>query len=73
MVGFMRFCSSCGRMQLTLDPSFRDGHPDKVAGVLATFSFPTQRVISLYASPRVTVARALAQFAALAHLTTLAI
>lgn len=72
MVGLMRFRSRCGRMQLTVDLSFRDGRPDKVAGVLATFSFPTQRVISLYASPQVTVARALALFAALAHLTTLA-
>ena len=71
IVGFMRYRSRRDRMRLTLDPSFRDGHPDKVAGVLSTFSFPTQRVVSLYASPRVTVALAIALTAALAHLGTL--
>ena len=71
IAGFMRYRSRRDMMQLTLDPSFREGHPDKVAGVLSTFSFPTQRVVSLYVSPRVTVALIIALVAALSHLATL--
>ncbi len=71
IAGFMRYRSRRDMMQLTLDPSFREGHPDKVAGVLSTFSFPTQRVVSLYASPRVTVALIIALAAALSQLAAL--
>jgi hypothetical protein len=50
-----------------------EGHPDKLLGTLATFSFPTQRVVSFYVSPRVTVALILALAAALAHLAVLTV
>ena len=58
-------------LNLVMDPAFMEGHPDKLLGTLATFSFPTQRVVSFYLSPRVTVALALALIAALAHLALL--
>jgi hypothetical protein len=54
-----------------MDPLFTEGHPDKLLGTLATFSFPTQRMVSFYVSPRVTVALVLALLAALTHLAIL--
>jgi len=54
-----------------MDPAFMEGHPDKLLGTLATFSFPTQRVLSLYLSPRITVALMLALIAALGHVALL--
>jgi hypothetical protein len=56
-----------------MDPAFTAGHPDKLLGTLATFSFPTQRVLSFYVGPRVTVALVLALIAALSHLMMLTI
>ena len=69
--GLMRYRSRRDMMKLVMDPAFMAGHPDKLLGTLATFSFPTQRVVSFYLSPRVTVALVLALLAALSHLTML--
>jgi hypothetical protein len=69
--GLMRYRSRRDLMKMVADPAFMEGHPDKLLGTLATFSFPTQRVVSFYLSPRVTVALMLALIAALAHLAFL--
>jgi hypothetical protein len=69
--GLMRYRSRRDMMKLVMDSSFMEGHPDKLLGTLATFSFPTQRVLSLYVSPRVTVALVVALLAALAHIALL--
>ena len=69
--GLMRYRSRRDMIKLVMDPAFMAGHPDKLLGTLATFSFPTQRVVSFYLSPRVTVALVLALIAALAHLALL--
>ena len=71
--GLMRYRSRRDMMKLVMDPAFMEGHPDKLLGTLATFSFPAQRVVSFYLSPRVTVALALALLAALSHLALLTI
>ncbi len=44
----MRYRSRRDMVKLVMDPAFKEGHPDKMLGTLATFSFPTQRVLSLY-------------------------
>jgi hypothetical protein len=69
--GLMRYRSRRDMIKLAMDPAFMEGHPDKLLGTLATFSFPTQRVLSLYLSPRITVALVLALIAALGHLALL--
>lgn len=71
MFGLMRYRSRRDLVKLAMDPAFRAAHPEKLLGTLATFSFPTQRQLSLYAGPRVTVAMLLALVAALAHLALL--
>ena len=71
--GLMRYRSRRDMIKLVMDPAFMAGHPDKLLGTLATFSFPTQRVLSFYVGPRVTVALALAVIAALSHLMMLTI
>lgn len=71
--GLMRYRSRRDMMKLVMDPAFMEGHPDKLLGTLATFSYPTQRVVSFYLSPRMTVALILALIAALAHITLLTI
>jgi hypothetical protein len=71
--GLMRYRSRRDMIKLVLDPLFTEGHPDKLLGTLATFSFPTQRVVSFYVSPRVTVALVLALIAALAHIIFLTV
>lgn len=68
LFGLMRYRSRRDMMKLAMEPAFMAAHPQKVLGTLATFSFPTQRVISLYVGPRVTVALVLALGAALAQL-----
>jgi hypothetical protein len=73
LFGLMRYRSRRDMMRLVMDPAFMDTHPEKILGTLATFSFPTQRMISLYLSPRVTVALLLALLAALTHLALLTI
>jgi hypothetical protein len=69
--GLMRYRSRRDMMKLVMDPLFTEGHSDKLLGTLATFSFPTQRVVSFYLSPRVTVALVLALLAALTHIALL--
>jgi hypothetical protein len=71
--GLMRYRSRRDMMKLVMDPAFMDTHPEKILGTLATFSFPTQRMVSLYLSPRVTVALLLALLAALTHLALLTV
>jgi len=71
--GLMRYRSRRDMMKLVMDPAFKDAHPEKILGTLATFSFPTQRVVSFYVSPRVTVALVLALVAALTHLALVTI
>ena len=71
--GLMRYRSRRDMLKLVMDPAFMAGHPDKLLGTLATFSFPTQRVLSFYVGPRVTVALVLALIAALSHLMMLTI
>jgi hypothetical protein len=71
LFGLMRYRSRRDMMKLVTDPQFMDAHPEKILGTLATYSFPTQRVLSLYISPRVSVALVLALAAALVHLALL--
>ena len=71
--GLMRYRSRRDMIKLVMDPAFMVGHPDKLLGTLATFSFPTQRMLSFYVGPRVTVALVLALIAALSHLMMLTI
>ena len=71
--GLMRYRSRRDMIKLVMDPAFMAGHPDKLLGTLATFSFPTQRMLSFYVGPRVTVALVLALSAALSHLMMLTI
>lgn len=70
--GLMRYRSRRDMMKLVLDPAFMEGHPDKLLGTVATFSFPTQRMLSLYIGPRVWAALVLALIAALGHLALMA-
>lgn len=67
----MRYRSRRDLVRIALDPDFRAGHPDKVLGTAATFSFPAQRGPSLYIGPRVWAAMVLALAAALAHIAVL--
>jgi hypothetical protein len=71
LVGTMRYRSRRDLIRLATDPAFRAAHPAKLLGIEATFSFPTQRQIGFYASPRVTVGLSLALLAALAHIAIL--
>jgi hypothetical protein len=66
--GLMRYRSRRDMIKLVMDPAFKEGHPDKMLGTLATFSFPTQRVLSLYLGPRVSAALVIALAAAIAHI-----
>ncbi|MGB5078881.1 MAG: hypothetical protein WBO17_15485 [Sphingorhabdus sp.] len=69
--GLMRYRSRRDLMRLVLDPAFKDAHLEKILGTLSTFSFPTQRVLSAYASPRLTMFLVVALAAALIHITLL--
>lgn len=71
LVGTMRYRSRRDLVRMAGDPAFRAAHPNKTLGIETTFSFPTQRQIAFYASPRVTVGLALALAAALAHIVIL--
>ena len=53
------------------DPRFAESHAYKLLGIPTTFSFPTQREVSLYVGPRVWVALVLTLGAALAQLALL--
>lgn len=67
--GLMRYRSRRDLIRLVDDPAFIAAHPEKLLATPVTFSFPTQRILSLYASPRVTVGLFLALIAALLHLS----
>ncbi len=69
--GLMRYRSRRDLMKLVMDPAFKDTHPEKLLGTLATFSFPAQRMVSFYLGPRISVALVLALLAALGHLALL--
>ena len=68
LFGLIRYRSRRDMMKLVMEPAFLAAHPEKILGTLATFSFPSQRVVSLYVGPRVTVALVLALAAALVQL-----
>lgn len=68
LFGLMRYRSRRDMLRLVLDPAFTAAHPEKLLGTAATFSFPTRRLVSIYASPRVTVALLLALAAALTQI-----
>ena len=67
--GLIRYRSRRDIIELSLaSAKFQDLHKYKVAALKQTISFPTQTQMGLYASPRVTVAMALALAAALLQL-----
>lgn len=68
LVGTMRYRSRRDLVAMVLDPAFRASHPAKLLGLDATYSFPTQRMVAGYASPRVWMALLVALAAALVHL-----
>ncbi|MBX9795389.1 hypothetical protein [Sphingomonas sp.] len=68
VIGLMRYRSRRDLIEMVLDPRFGDVHLDKVAGTLATFSFPTAPMVSLVMGPRLWVALVLALAAALGDL-----
>ncbi|WP_374530173.1 hypothetical protein [Novosphingobium sp.] len=71
--GLMRYRSRRDMIRMAADPLFAEVHPYKLLGIPVTFSFPTQRQVSVYAGPRVTVALVLALAAALLHLAALTV
>ena len=71
LVGTMRYRSRRDLVRMAADPRFRATHLNKSLGIETTFSFPTQRQIAFYASPRVIVALGLALAAALGHILIL--
>lgn len=66
--GLMRYRSRRDLVRLAADPRFAEHHADKALGIPVTFSFPTQRELSVYLGPRVWVALVLALGAALLQL-----
>ena len=67
--GLIRYRSRRDIIELSLaSAKFQDLHKYKVAALKQTIAFPTQTQMGLYASPRVTVAMALALAAALLQL-----
>jgi len=69
--GLMRYRSRRDMIAMVRDPVFAQSHPYKQLGIPVTFSFPTQRRVSVYAGPRVWMALVLALGAALVQLATL--
>lgn len=66
--GLMRYRSRRDLLKLAGDPRFTEIHAYKLLGIPVTFSFPTQREVSVFMGPRVWVALVLALGAALAQL-----
>lgn len=66
--GLMRYRSRRDLIELASDPRFAEIHPYKLLGIPVTFSFPTQRELSLFMGPRGWVALVLALVAALLQL-----
>lgn len=73
ITGVMRYRSRRDFMNLVVDPRFEKAHPDKLAGTLATFSFPTAPMGGLFVGPRLWVALVLVLIAALSHLALLSL
>ncbi len=71
LFGLMRYRSRRDLVAMASDPFFREAHPYKLLGIPTTFSFPTQRRVSIYMGPRVWVALVLALIAALVQLAML--
>ena len=71
LVGTMRYRSRRDLVRMASDPAFREVHPNKSLGIESTFSFPTQRQVAFYASPRVTMFLLLMLAAALTHIAVL--
>lgn len=69
--GLMRYRSRRDLIALVRDPMFAEIHPYKLLGIPTTFSFPTQREVSVYMGPRVWVGLVLALAAALVQLVVL--
>lgn len=67
--GLMRYRSRRDLLELAADPRFAEIHPYKLLGIPVTFSFPTQREVSIYMGPRAWVGLVLALAAALLQLT----
>lgn len=63
--GLMRYRSRRDLIAMVRNPLFAKVHPYKLLGIPATFSFPTQRQVSVYLGPRVWAALVLALLAAL--------
>lgn len=68
--GLMRYRSRRDLIAMIRDPLFAEVHPYKALGIPVTFSFPTQRELSVFMGPRVWVALVLALGAALTQLGT---
>jgi hypothetical protein len=66
--GLMRYRSRRDMIAMVRDPLFARIHPYKALGIPVTYSFPTQREISVFMGPRVWVALVMALGAALVHL-----
>jgi hypothetical protein len=66
--GLMRYRSRRDMIAMVANPLFAKIHPYKLLGIPTTFSFPTQRELSVYVGPRVWVALVLALGAALVQL-----
>lgn len=66
--GLMRYRSRRDLIRMVADPRFAEHHAYKALGIPVTFSFPTQRELSVYMGPRVWVALVLALTAALTQL-----
>lgn len=66
--GLMRYRSRRDMIAMVRDPLFARVHPYKLLGIPTTFSFPTQRQVSVFVGPRMSVALILALAAALMHL-----
>lgn len=66
--GLMRYRSRRDLLKLASDPRFADIHAYKLLGIPVTFSFPTQRELSVFMGPRMWVALVLALGAALVQL-----
>ncbi|MBA4160804.1 MAG: hypothetical protein C0515_01705 [Novosphingobium sp.] len=64
----MRYRSRRDLIAMVANPLFAKVHPYKLLGIPTTFSFPTQREVSVYMGPRVWVALVLALGAALVQL-----
>jgi hypothetical protein len=71
--GLMRYRSRRDLVQMAADPRFAESHAYKLLGIPTTFSFPTQREVSVYIGPRVWVGLVLTLGAALAQLALLAL